>query len=488
MSLTPNSITPATSASLEPGATEVPTASGTARCPRCGAEVIQGASFCEECSFEFGAAPTARTGSSPESVVGAGIPAASGAPSPHPSGDPTDIREEAATPITADPGDESPLDVGWTGPTVPGLARSAARAQEGGPSQQVAGAACHLCGDGHYEDGYCDTCGAKQPDPRDHFSEAPQPWVAGVCDIGRRHRRNEDAMALFADAPALSFAGLVVCDGVSNTADSHVASLAASRAACDVLRAPLPRGVGTRATTIAAAEQRLADAVEAADRAVGDITAVLGETGVANPPSCTFVAALVCRVDEQAVAVVGNVGDSRAYWLPDSADSPARQLTRDDSFAAEQMSAGVPRKEAETAAGAHAITRWLGTDSPDDLTPHTLDLDLDEDGWLLVCSDGLWNYCSEAEDLRTLVRETVDRLGPVGLHPPALAQALTDFANTAGGIDNITVTLARVGAVSEAGEPAETSRSAGVDASRVAPTHPTMTPEPAPHTDRREAP
>ena len=65
--------------------------------------------------------------------------------------------------------------------------------------------------------------------------------------------------------------------------------------------------------------------------------------------------------------VAGNVGDSRVYWLPDAADEPARQLGRDDSFAQEQMAAGVPRQEAETGPHAHSITRWLGRDAPDDL-------------------------------------------------------------------------------------------------------------------------
>jgi serine/threonine protein phosphatase PrpC len=151
---------------------------------------------------------------------------------------------------------------------------------------------------------------------------------------------------------------------------------------------------------------------------------------------------------------VGNVGDSRAYWLPDAATSPALQLSEDDSFAAAQMSAGMPRKEAETSVGAHAITRWLGVDSPDDLTPHTQAVELSEDGWLLVCSDGLWNYRSDATDLQRLVHETVERLGADGRNPPALAQALTDFANQAGGIDNITVALARVGDVHTVGAPA----------------------------------
>ncbi|MEO7236429.1 MAG: protein phosphatase 2C domain-containing protein, partial [Lapillicoccus sp.] len=362
------------------------------------------------------------------------------------------------------------LDVGWTGPVVPEGRAAPTSVPPAAAADGDAAPVCRDCGQGRYEDGYCDQCGAKQPDPRDHFAESPAPWVAGVCDIGRRHRRNEDAMALHADAGPLSFAALVVCDGVSNSTDSHIASLAASRAARAVLAEPMPRGVGTRSTLVAGAQRRLDEAVRAAQQAVVATTTAAGAAAVDSPPSCTFVAAVV--VDGTAVA--GNVGDSRSYWLPDALDSAARQLGEDDSFAAAQMSAGVPRKEAETSAGAHAITRWLGVDAPDDLTPHTSDLDLTEDGWFLVCSDGLWNYRSEAEDLRALVHAAVAELGAAGHHPPTLAQTLTDRANAAGGADNITVVLVRVGAVSDA---------------PAAQTHPAEPPPPAPtspappHTD-----
>ena len=193
-----------------------------------------------------------------------------------------------------------------------------------------------------------------------------------------------------------------------------------------------------------------------------------------NPPSCTIAAAVV----EDDVVVAGNVGDSRVYWLPDASEQPALQLGRDDSFAQEQMVAGVPRVEAENGPHAHSITRWLGKDAPDDLTPHLTTLQATP-GWLMVCSDGLWNYCSEAEDLRTLLREAAARLQQSGAHesgadesaayesgagdpatrainassaagttatptPTALAQALVDFANEQGGRDNITVALARL--------------------------------------------
>jgi len=69
-------------------------------------------------------------------------------------------------------------------------------------------------------------------------------------------------------------------------------------------------------------------------------------------------------------------------------------------------------------------------------------LDLDAPGWVLVCSDGLWNYCSEAQDIAALV---ADRARSAGSEPLVVAGALVDWANAQGGQDNITVALARVG-------------------------------------------
>ncbi|MFT4110023.1 MAG: zinc ribbon domain-containing protein, partial [Propionicimonas sp.] len=91
---------------------------------------------------------------------------------------------------------------------------------------------CPSCGGTVGADGYCQTCGAKAPSPRDHFSEAPAGWVAGVCDRGVQHHRNEDAMALWA---AGDRAVLVVCDGVSTSVDSDVAAMEAARTARDEL-------------------------------------------------------------------------------------------------------------------------------------------------------------------------------------------------------------------------------------------------------------
>ena len=50
--------------------------------------------------------------------------------------------------------------------------------------------------------------------------------MAACCDRGVRHHRNEDATATAADPAPGSRAVLVVCDGVSTSIDSDVASLA----------------------------------------------------------------------------------------------------------------------------------------------------------------------------------------------------------------------------------------------------------------------
>ena len=264
----------------------------------------------------------------------------------------------------------------------------------------------------------------------------PVTWVAAVSDRGIRHHRNEDAMALIADPQPGSRAALVVCDGVSTSADSDVASLAAARAAVAVISAGSVGLAGPGALVGV-----LGGRIEAAALAAAEAVAATGDPTGDSPPSCTFVAAAV----EQDLVVVGVVGDSRAYWLPD--DGEPAVLTVDDSVAAQEVAAGRPRAEAEAGPQAHAITRWLGVDSPDQV-PRLTTLEVAGPGWLLLCSDGLWNYCSEASAMAATVRAATDGEAddPARDAPAAAAaSALVSWATAQGGHDNITVVLARLG-------------------------------------------
>lgn len=268
-------------------------------------------------------------------------------------------------------------------------------------------------------------------DPRNHVALSPYPWVAGQSDIGRRHRRNEDSIALAASSAAGARAVLVVCDGVSTSTDSQLASQAASIAVMERLSEPMPRHDVSLETWLATASQAFAEAARAGSTAAAAAAADDDPT----PPACTMASAIV----EDNLIVGGNVGDSRVYWIPASGPERAVQLGRDDSMADELMRRGVPRESAENAPNAHAITRWLGRTAPQDVTPRLAHLLAEEPGWLIVCSDGLWNYCSAPADMWDLVqRVRADR----GDAPAGIADGLVEFANASGGADNISVVLA----------------------------------------------
>lgn len=293
--------------------------------------------------------------------------------------------------------------------------------------------ACIDCGGTIDADGYCEQCGSKAPSERDHFAESPASWVGGVCDRGVRHYRNEDAMALSADPVPGTHSVLVVCDGVSSAENSHLASMAAAKAARGVLVAQHPVGMAVPESQIQAMSATFAEAVRVANEAVIAAT----DPHSTNAASCTFAAA---ETDGDLI-VYSNIGDSRVYWMADS--GPSTQLSVDDSVAQINMAAGMSRDEAESGPGSHAITRWLGVDAPD-LVPTTGHLIRPGNGWLLVCSDGLWNYASDPDALESVfARILLDR--PESVDPTILAGELVRWANAQGGRDNITAALARFG-------------------------------------------
>jgi serine/threonine protein phosphatase PrpC/predicted nucleic acid-binding Zn ribbon protein len=288
---------------------------------------------------------------------------------------------------------------------------------------------CHLCGAAIDADGFCSQCGQRARSAREHWTESPAPWVGGVCDKGIVHAANEDAMALHADGNR--FAVLVVCDGVTTAPDSDKAALQASTDARDLLAA-VARPVGSAAARRWAWHDHLTSAATVANAAAVAVARALGDP--AEPPSCTFVAAVV---DDDLVSVAW-CGDSRAYWLD---DDPARScpLSVDHSLGTEMIAKGSSREEAEADPTCHTITRWLGADSIDP-SPECRVISIDGSGWLLVVSDGMWNYASTVEALAALIAEACAD-GAEG--PTEIAESLAAYANACGGHDNITVVLAR---------------------------------------------
>lgn len=370
-------------------------------CPQCGTEAATDDRYCEACGCDL--------------LTGAALPVPG---------------DGAALLVPSAPG----------GTPVPANGAAAVAGVVWRSSTAVTGTACPGCGGSNFDaEGYCHECGKRRPGSAEH-TELDLDVIAAVTDIGKRHHRNEDAVAI---GLLPGYAVGVVCDGVSssNRADdaSHAAVDAAMPAMIEVLVAtpasPAPPngrsagdgldGEATADATPTVAGEALLAAARAAQAAA--ILAGGADPGP-NPPSCTFVAAVV--TDDEVT--IGWIGDSRAYWVPDDADAddPAACLTTDDSLGAQLAAAGVPIT-GEPRGPAAALVRWLGADARD-TEAHLVTLRPSTPGRVLVCSDGLFKYRPVAAELAALT--------PTGA-PLAVAQQLVTFALDSGGHDNVSVAV-----------------------------------------------
>ena len=292
-------------------------------------------------------------------------------------------------------------------------------------------------------DGFCNQCGHRNPTARDHQEVVFCENFAAISDRGIRHSRNEDAFAI--DRLSDGTHVLVVCDGVSSSTDPGSASSLASQTACQSIVHDLNQDV--------LPDVALKNAIARASTAVTDLGHKLKATG--EPPSTTIVCAIVLPPTSPSVAIhLAWVGDSRAYWLSDSAEDSIA-LTQDHSWMNEVVAAGeMPLTEAEASPNAHAITRWLGADSHNDEGPSHDEPSfaqhiVTQPGRLMVCSDGLWNYAPAPSALRELIHED-------SIHEDLMQQLPTDrdtihqikhclnFALECGGQDNITIAVLNI--------------------------------------------
>lgn len=227
--------------------------------------------------------------------------------------------------------------------------------------------------------------------------------VAYLSDTGRIRHHNEDrALA----SPRV----LVVADGMGGAKAGEVAA----QMAVDAVK----RLVGP------VHEDDVRGAVDRANRAIRRLAS---DDPDKSGMGTTLTAAML---DDGRLDVV-HVGDSRAYlWR----GGTLRQVTEDHSVVAELVRRGsITQEEAETHPHRNVITRALGAE--DGVDADVVHVDLEDGDVVLLCSDGLSSYVPEAAIAEVLA-------GAEGLD--AAAKGLVHLANAAGGVDNVTVVLARV--------------------------------------------
>ena len=247
-----------------------------------------------------------------------------------------------------------------------------------------------------------------------------------AADTGRARSNNEDSVAVDS-ANGLA----VLADGMGG----YNAGEVASGMVTDFIISELGRWLTEAASRASDAEVR-----RAMEICVDNANRAIFNAANANPHYAGMGTTLVVAVLREAQLHMGHVGDSRAYrWRGDE----LVQITRDHSLLQEQIDAGlITPEQAAFSANKNLVTRAVGVEDTVMLESHVHDT---QPGDLyLLCSDGLSDMLDDAMIARLL--QTHDAL-------PATGQALIAAANDAGGKDNISLILVRVG-----GEPAGAGR------------------------------
>lgn len=166
----------------------------------------------------------------------------------------------------------------------------------------------------------------------------------------------------------------------------------------------------------------------AVENANGEIRAMALANASQSGMGTTLTALLVRGERAQLI----HVGDSRAYLLR---NGELTRITDDHSLVNELVKRGeIDAEDAERHPHRNVITRALGAEPTVDVD--RVELDLADDDVILLCTDGLTSYVPEGAVREILTSQTSIQ---------GAADALVERANAAGGSDNITVVLARIG-------------------------------------------
>lgn len=236
-------------------------------------------------------------------------------------------------------------------------------------------------------------------------------------DTGRVRDSNEDFAGAFTlTTPEDSWDRgplFVVADGMGGHAAGEVASRVAVEAALDTWSGGSP----------GAPTQALRAAVRRANVAVYDAATAPGHSGMGT----TIVAATLAGHE----AIIGNVGDSRAYLVH---GEECLQLTADHSRVGEMVRMRMlSLEEAAVHPARSQLTRSLGADPgiQVDLTRQAVSAG----DSLLLCTDGLWDLVSRVEMADVL------RGAPGGGASAELVDSLVELALKRGAPDNVTVVV-----------------------------------------------
>ena len=224
--------------------------------------------------------------------------------------------------------------------------------------------------------------------------------------------RNEDVYTIRPDIGLLAIA-----DGVGGAPSGHVAARMAIDDVFDYLSKCNPLDETS--------EESLGNAIKRANTLIFD-------TGQSSDGMKGMATTLVSVVVTNSSAVVGHVGDSRAYLFR---DSRLKRLTKDHSLVQEQLdNCKISLKQASNSEYGHVITRCVGKypEVQPDVSTHSLQAG----DMVLMCTDGISDVLSDSnlEDLLAEHRH----------NQTTLVNRLIESADENGSTDNMTAVVAKI--------------------------------------------
>ena len=244
--------------------------------------------------------------------------------------------------------------------------------------------------------------------------------------VGKQREHNEDSVVaitatLIGNAAGVPFGLYVVADGMGG----HQFGEVASNAAIHVLAGQIMRKFHSFLFNMPTQQpdEPLQEIMEAAFQDAHRLV-----QREAPGSGTTLTAALVIG----GQVTIGHVGDSRAYAVYPA--GRIEQLTRDHSLVKRLEELGHLNKEdAANFPHRNVLIRALGQGEA--LETDVFTVPFPRNGYLMLCSDGLWGVVAEADILRAISDSP-------NLH--RACQNMVDSANVGGGPDNITVVLAQM--------------------------------------------
>lgn len=250
------------------------------------------------------------------------------------------------------------------------------------------------------------------------------PITASITNVGRVRSNNEDS---FLSRPDIGL--YIVCDGMGG----HNGGEVASKSTCDVLNREIEAAAQQCAAfqksgapnELEALRLYLDSALQTACKEVFK-QAAADSALIGMGTTCT-----VLWVVSPNKAILGHVGDSRLYMLR---SGTLHQLSEDHTYVGELVKRGkITEEQARTHPQRNVLARALGVQPS--VMVDTLAFDIDAGDTFLLCSDGVYNYFPDNNELLTQLNNK---------NLPDALESIVKLALDRGGRDNCTCVCVRL--------------------------------------------